>query len=352
MNPPLKERFSHSEEIADRIKESIFTGRLLPGEKLGSFRCLARRFGVGRQVILSAVRLLNENDLVVTKAKIGTYVNPFLDRRLIRDRTKRIGLLNWRISKPSPNAFSIRMLQNVLRTASHHNSEVFWRAEPAAFDPVQWMTEMRLDALLVTGRVDDDLLRTLNHARVTYLVVGNYELTEPANQIRMDLVHDTRVVLRGILNRNAFKNLGVAAGPPDLASTRQLCQGARLAVDDARESWREDLCLCTQQENGYAALEQMMTARNGPPDAVLLTARAFPGAAQYIFEHGLHRDGRKPFLVIDFCDTAFFYPELVDACIYEREVLGDIALSRLIDLYYGRLDQPWHESVSQEKRQR
>ena len=350
MNPPLKERLSHSQEIAGRISESIYTGRLLAGEKLGSIRCLASRFGVGRQVILSAIGLLSDDGLVVTKAKTGTYVNPNLDRRLVKDRTKRIGLLNWRINKPSPNAFSIRLLQNVLRTAPHHNSEVFWRAEPAAFDPVQWVTEARLDALLVTGRVDDSLVRTLNQARVTYLVVGNYELKAPANQISMDLVHDTRIVLGSLLGRHQFRRLGLAVGPPDLAATRQLCQGARLAVSDNKMTWQDELCVCDQNENGFAAMEHLMTAATAPPEAVFLTARAFPGAVQYVFENGLLRNQRKPFLILDFCDTAFFYPELVDACIYEREVLGDIALARLIDLYYGRLNQPWHENITLDAR--
>jgi len=85
-------------------------------------------------------------------------------------------------------------------------------------------------------------------------------------------------------------------------------------------------------------------------DAVLLTARCFPGVAQYVFEHHLHRNRRKPFLILDFSDTAYFYPEMVDAGIYEREVLGDIALDRLIDLYYGRLEQPWRENVTQRAR--
>ena len=349
MNPPLKERLSHSREIASRISESISTGRLLPGEKLGSIRGLACRFGVGRQVILSAIGLLGDSGLVITMAKTGTYVNPALDRRLVKDRTKRIGLLNWRIHKPSPNAFSIRLLQNVLRTAPHHNSEVFWRAEPATFDPVQWMTETRLDALLVTGRVDDALVRALNQAKVTYLVVGNYELQEPANQISMDLVHDTRIVLGALLAKHQFQRLGLAVGPADLAATRQLCQGAKLAVRDNKMTWQEELCVCDQNENGVAAMEHLMTAAT-PPEAVLLTARAFPGAVQYVFENGLLRNQRKPFLILDFCDTAFFYPELVDACIYEREVLGDIALARLIDLYYGRLNQPWHENITLDAR--
>jgi len=351
MHPPLKERLSHSREIAGRISESIYTGRLLPGEKLGSIRCLANRFGVGRQVILSAIGLLSDSGLVVTKAKTGTYVNPTLDRRLVKDRTKRIGLLSWRIRKPPQSAFSIRLLQNVLRTAPQHNCEVFWQAEMAALDPVQWMTEARLDALLVTGLVDDDLVRTLNQAKVTYLVVGNYELQEPASQISLDLVQDARLVLGRLLARHQFRRLALAVGPADLAATRQLCQGAKLAVNDNKMTWQEELCVRGQNENGFAAMKQVMTAAPGPPDAILLTARAFPGVAQYIFEHRLHRNNKKPFLILDFCDTAYFYPEMVDACIYEREVLGDIALERLIGLYFGSLDQPWRENVTQRTRQ-
>ena len=151
--------------------------------------------------------------------------------------------------------------------------------------------------------------------------------------------------------RHQFRRLALAVGPADLAATRQLCQGAKLAVNDNKMTWQEELCVRDQNENGFAAMKQVMTAAPGPPDAILLTARAFPGVAQYIFEHRLHRNNKKPFLILDFCDTAYFYPEMVDACIYEREVLGDIALERLIGLYFGSLDQPWRENVTQRTRQ-
>lgn len=46
------------EEIADQIRELIFTGVLKPGDKLPSERELAEQFGAGRMVLREALRIL------------------------------------------------------------------------------------------------------------------------------------------------------------------------------------------------------------------------------------------------------------------------------------------------------
>ena len=52
------------EEIADQIRELIFTGMLKPGDKLPSERELAEQFGAGRMVLREALRILEHAGFV------------------------------------------------------------------------------------------------------------------------------------------------------------------------------------------------------------------------------------------------------------------------------------------------
>ena len=157
----MRERTAMSRDIAGRLHEAIRNSRLLPGERLGSVRHLADSFGVGRQVILSALGLLAEQGLIVTKAKQGCYVNPKLSPGVVKENVKRFGFTSWRVGEPGVNAFSVRAYQAILRSAPEYNCEVFWRSEATPFNVGDWVADMRLDGMFITGLIDDALLAAL-----------------------------------------------------------------------------------------------------------------------------------------------------------------------------------------------
>ncbi len=78
------------EEISNEIKQMIFSGDLKPGSRLPSEAELASQFGVGRQTIREAMRLLELSGFVIMKKGgvggsiiadtiLNTLVNSFLD---------------------------------------------------------------------------------------------------------------------------------------------------------------------------------------------------------------------------------------------------------------------------------
>lgn len=61
-------------QVANALRASILTKRLSPGEKLPSQTELASRYGVARMTIQQALRLLREDNLIVSRQGSGVYV--------------------------------------------------------------------------------------------------------------------------------------------------------------------------------------------------------------------------------------------------------------------------------------
>ena len=86
---PLKKSRLY-EEVADRIKQSIYSGELEPGDRLPPERELCKMFNVGRPTIREALRTLcvmglveihrGTKGAVVTHANVGQYMEAMLEQ--------------------------------------------------------------------------------------------------------------------------------------------------------------------------------------------------------------------------------------------------------------------------------
>ncbi|MFC0560754.1 GntR family transcriptional regulator [Halalkalibacter alkalisediminis] len=61
--------------IIEKIKKDIESGKLEPGEKLPSEYKLAKDLGVSRTTLREALRILEEESIVIRKHGIGTFIN-------------------------------------------------------------------------------------------------------------------------------------------------------------------------------------------------------------------------------------------------------------------------------------
>lgn len=69
-----------SQQIAGVLRAAIRTGRFRPGEKLPSQHELAERYEVARETVKSALRMLRDERLVVTRQGSGAYVRSQSER--------------------------------------------------------------------------------------------------------------------------------------------------------------------------------------------------------------------------------------------------------------------------------
>lgn len=63
-----------SQQIANRLRAAILTGKLQPGEKLPSQPALAKRYKVARETVKNALRTLTAERLVISRKGSGVFV--------------------------------------------------------------------------------------------------------------------------------------------------------------------------------------------------------------------------------------------------------------------------------------
>ena len=66
---------THSDQVAAEMERGIRSGIFPPGSRLPSIRELADVFQVSTQVIKSAFKLLMERSLLISRSRIGVFVN-------------------------------------------------------------------------------------------------------------------------------------------------------------------------------------------------------------------------------------------------------------------------------------
>jgi DNA-binding FadR family transcriptional regulator len=112
------------EQVEEKIKEEIRTGRFAAESRLPSERELAALYGVGRPAVREAIGALQNEGLVVTKRNSGTYVSPAASERLDngsrisaqRERSKHASSSSQPLHvEPPRGASAIAWLSNTLR---------------------------------------------------------------------------------------------------------------------------------------------------------------------------------------------------------------------------------------------
>lgn len=69
-----------SQQIANVLRAAVLTRKFPPGEKLPSQHDLADRYGVARETVKSALRILRDERLIVTRQGSGAYVRAQTER--------------------------------------------------------------------------------------------------------------------------------------------------------------------------------------------------------------------------------------------------------------------------------
>ena len=203
----LVRKESKSKEIAAILRHEILSGRIRPGEKLTGELILAERFGVGRQVIRSALKLLKEGNLLRSAQGCGVYVNDFIPANISLRRV-RIGYFYWtRKDSPYPGGSFLGGYQTIIQDSREKNCDILLSFGNRMEALKEWMRDYQLDGLLLSGYVDDDLVRALNRAEILFLILGNYELSEPANILEKEVFSSTKKALGILMERYRFKRI-------------------------------------------------------------------------------------------------------------------------------------------------
>jgi DNA-binding LacI/PurR family transcriptional regulator len=325
-----------SQQIADFIRKEIRCRRLLPGQRLESIRTLAEKFGVGRQVVLSAFAILVNEQLLIAEVGRGTFVNPVLPRvKSIR----RIGLLIQQYNLDS--VFNRNVLAGVNDTAEELEIELVWTLTNKSQRIAEWCNLHRLEGLLITGSVDGQLIAEAENAGLPFIVVGNYDIGPEINSVETDFSGSMATLINAVVQKYHCETFGAILSSSSLTSNWQLVAGIKSGLNLIGKPFIEDFIVHSESENGYEGFAFLMEQYSSYPDFVFVTEQAYPGVAKYIFEHHL-ADTARPGIVTSISDTnTILYPELITVALSGTgRQFGSAAVRELIKIIKGEAVPP------------
>ena len=339
----LTTEHAKSSQIADYLRRKIVSGSLRPGEKLEGSRGLAEQFHVGRQVIRSAFKILEKENFIRTAAGSGVFVNDFIPS-VGKKRKTRIGFVPWK--KVLTEDFELRTYLELLRQAPDKNCEIFLCNTPDEKEFLSWIRNYDLNGVILCGFLDDKLIRMLNAERITFLVLGNYAFSEPANCLEKDVYRNVRDAASILLKRYQFKRIACIFESMFGLGPKQTLQGLKDAAAQNALTFDDSLVFQTSPHYGYEEMEFLFRSKKlGRDDLVYLTEETFAGAARSILERNLP-PGKRPYLFLDMPrSTTIPYQDLVGCFLYENNTLTEDALNRFLDICHAKVKTPWRGTV-------
>jgi|GEM_PF-1838340 len=329
----------NSKEIAGRIRREIATGRLVPGEKLIGTRLLAEKFNVGRQILRSAFDLLEEERVLESVPGAGTFVRRELPRELNIRQKLSIGLVNW--NQDEPGSFTVRAHNALLAQSEDKNCRIHFCMANSHEKLIDWMEELSIDGLILTGRIDDELVRFLKKRSVPFLLLGNFELKEEANRLEKNVYSILYNTLNTLYEQHSFRRIVAVTGRQTILGTRQALQAIGRVIEEKKLSGKQEVSTEYVEIGEYERLTAFLDGKRlGPSDLLYLSADAFHAVARYIFEHGIRKENR-PFLFLDMPVESVPYPDIVGCFLYKKDALADQALDAFLNVYFGRVRSPW-----------
>ena len=326
-----------SQQVADVIREQIKSKKIKSGERLEPVRSLAEKFSVGRQVVLSAFDILAAEGLVFSHVGRGTFVSG-KNTGVFSSRNYRIGFF---INKSRVETFYNR---NVFLGVSEKAGEVgvtmFLAPDDDGFDLELWTQRKQLDALLVSGRVDQGLIKILKKTGIPFIILGKYYLPTGVNVIESCDNDVLGEVLRLARDKFEFKSAGAILGAADLRISQELAELIKNEMKKCRVDCKNENFIYSNDEEGYRESKKMF-AGDGAPEAVFITGQAFPGVARYIFERSNEKAFKRPVIITAASDKYnIMYPELIDVVIYgSAREMGNAGIEEIVKLLDGKTDK-------------
>ena len=264
------------QKIALSLIEAIRRGDYAPGDKLESVRELAKRYDVGRQVVLSAFTLLAKKNYLYTVHGSGTYINPQKQKGFYY----RIG---WFVNRHNP----IRACKGILYAEPYLARHDFMLVTGSNFEEDftfgDWFRKKNnLDGVIMTGILDDDVLKYPKLHHIPYVVFGNYDIAQEHPQVIYDLKDAYIKGLLPLLRQHSWKRFAVVGGTPDFRADREVMDAIRDAQIAAGIEFDNKRMLYAKSD-GYEEINSLLNEEM--PDAIFFVGEHWIGFQKYCHDH-------------------------------------------------------------------
>lgn len=290
--------------VAKDIIQKIHDGAYRPGCKLESVRDLAARYGVGRQVIVSAINFLSCHNYIYTEPKRGVFVNQRLDVGLYY----RIGFfVNDANMGPAGNC----MFEIYNEARRNNYFTVLGCNFEEDFTISTWLDHKKnLDGVIISGSVNDEILRQVERYHIPYVVLGNYSISARHPQVTVDVRSIAKKKLIKSLLKFADKCIAVLLGPKHEKAACEAANGFADAIKESGAVYEPSLIKHCDGE-GYKEVARLL--EHDKPDVIYVHGAQRLGLSRY---YSLHPKAYRPYLIINSEHQQKPEPELCDEEIY------------------------------------
>ena len=225
---------TQSDQVAAEMERGIRTGTFPPGSRLPSIRELADVFHVSTQVIKSAFKMLMERRLLVSRSRIGVFVN--VDGVL--PGMKKLILLNETRAPHDPNYLG-RVFGLSESIMTHQGFHVQMRSVPngpllltALRYELHQIDMERPDCLIINAStVAPDQIEQIRNRKYPVLFFGDFVHGDVPG-LQYDLIRE-RTEERGLaymeaLHRIGCRNVCLFGGNPEFEYVRRLLNAVRM----------------------------------------------------------------------------------------------------------------------------
>ena len=308
-----------SHQVANILRDKIHSGELQYGQRLDTVRSLARKMDVGQQVIQSAFSILAKEKLIVKRVGSGTFVNR--DYLQLKEHL-RIGF--YIHGEGLEKEYNSKIFNDCSQQAAQNEHDVILVPEQYTSN-AEWINNF--DAFIITGKVDDNIIRKFKEITKPFVVVGFYDITEKVNSICNSVGSYVQPLLSATREKFQIQNFAFLLGNRKLYVIKCIENEIKKYLKQEGMPVKEEFFRFSENEDGYKMFEALMKLDSSQrPDAVVITMQAYLGAARYMFENRLKGKGCPKIILLSSCEKIPF-PELVDVCLR----LNDTANKHIIE---------------------
>lgn len=313
-------------QVARLLINEIKTGVYSPGQKMESIRTLAERLGVGRQIVLSAFETLaKHNYICCAVGRAGSFVNPALKPGLYY----RMGLF---LNRNNPTRYGL-LINSVFEAASRNGWQVVLGYNfEENIELVDWVKSKKdIDGVIITGIVDEYVLKGFKELCVPYLVLGNYDLAPVHPQIGVNFYPIIKDTLSDILKENNIRNLTAVLGPEIQRNERELASAVqKVCFENGIED--EDFTVVHSNDGGFLDVCRIM--KDKKPGAFFFWGEHARAWAKYQ-ENNEISDGR-PLIIVNKKWTNIIDKKYYDIA-FEMDIdIENTAVDRMISIIEGK----------------
>ncbi len=275
-----------SVQVARHLIGEIQSGSLRPGQRMESVRKLAERYGVGRQVVLSAFIILAKQNFICSEVGRGTFVNPEIQKGYYY----RLGYFaNRNNPLNSETAWRLRCVavrygwQVILGTNFEED-----------FELLDWVRRKKdIDGVIISGAVEEETLKDMDKNCIPYVVWGDYKIKPQHPQVNSKTPVFINELIKKLVKQYKLNSMAAFFGPDFLFSEKRVSSAAQeafLEMGWTPEQWQ----VIHAKDDGYPEISKIMNGN--VPDAFFFMGEHCMGWRKYL--HTQHGEGRARPLVI------------------------------------------------------